>query len=70
MVKPKAVLAVPALDETGRYARHEIFLAGERIYPRKDLLPHVSKLTRTKGAGGSEIVLNSLFRKKKYLQFL
>ncbi|MEK7186154.1 MAG: glycosyltransferase family 2 protein [Patescibacteria group bacterium] len=63
--KTKAVLAVPALDETGRYARHEIFLAGERIYPRKDLLPHVSKLTRTKGAGGSEIVLNSLFRKKE-----
>ncbi|MEK7559526.1 MAG: glycosyltransferase family 2 protein [Patescibacteria group bacterium] len=63
--KTKAVLAVPALDETGRYARHEIFLAGERIYPRKALLPHISKLTRTKGAGGSEIVLNTLFRKKE-----
>jgi len=63
--KTRVVFAVPALDETGRYARHEIFLAGERIYPRKDLLPHISKLTRTRGAGGSEVVLNTLFRKKE-----
>lgn len=63
--KTRVVFAVPALDKTGRYARHEIFLAGERIYPRIDLLPHISKLTRTKGAGGSEIVLNTLFRKKE-----
>jgi len=65
--KTRVVFAVPALDETGRYARHEIFLAGERIYPRKDLLPHISKLTRTRGAGGSEVVLNTLFRKKEVI---
>lgn len=63
--KTKVVFAVPALDDTGRYARHEIFLAGERIYPRDALIPHISKLTRTKGAGGSEVVLNTLFRKKE-----
>ena len=28
------------------------------------MLPYLSKLTRTKGAGGSEIVLNTLFPKK------
>lgn len=60
----RAVFAVPTPQKSGAYARHEVFLAGERVYARKDLLPHLSKLSRTKGAGGSEIFLNTLFKKK------
>ena len=63
--KTHVVFAVPTQDITGKYARHEVYLAGERIYPRAALLPHLSKLSRTKGAGGSEIVLNTLFSKKE-----
>lgn len=63
--KTKVVFAVPTLDKTGKYQRHEVFLAGERVYPRTALLPHVVKLARSKGAGGSEIYLNTLFKKKE-----
>ncbi len=62
--KARAVFAVPTQDKKGRYSKHEVFLAGERVYARADLLPHVSKLSRTKGAGGGEIYLNTLFMKK------
>ena len=61
----RVVFAVPTQNKTGKYWRHEVFLAGERIYPRNALLPHVSKLSRTKGAGGSEVYLNTLFRRKE-----
>ena len=61
----RVVFAIPTKDKTGKYWRHEVFLAGERIYPRDALLPHVSKLSRTKGAGGSEVYLNTLFRRKE-----
>ena len=61
----RVVFAVPTQNKTGKYWRHEVFLAGERIYPRDALLPHVSKLSRTKGAGGSEAYLNTLFRRKE-----
>lgn len=63
--KTRVVFAVPTKDKTGKYARHEIYLAGERIYPRDALLPHFSKLSRSRGAGGSEIYLNTLFSKKE-----
>ena len=63
--KTRVVFAVPTQDKAGKYARHVVFLAGERIYPRNALLPHVSKLSRTKGAGGSEVYLNTLFRRKE-----
>lgn len=63
--KTRVVFAVPTKDTTGKYERHEIYLAGERIYPRASLLPHLTKLSRTKGAGGSEIVLNTLFSKRQ-----
>jgi len=63
--KTRVVFAVPTQNKTGKYWRHEVFLAGERIYPRDALLPHVSKLSRTKGAGGSEVYLNTLFRRKE-----
>lgn len=63
--KTRVVFAVPTKDTTGKYERHEIYLAGERVYPREALLPYLSKLSRSKGAGGSEIVLNTLFRKKE-----
>ncbi len=62
--KTNVVLAVPTQDKTGRYARWESFLAGERVYPRADLLPHVSRLTGSKGAGASEVFLNTLYKKK------
>lgn len=61
----QVVFAVPTQDKTGKYARHEVFLAGERIYPRLALLPHLEKLSRSKGAGGSEVYLNTLFKKKE-----
>lgn len=63
--KVRVVFAVPTKDTTGKYERHEIYLAGERVYPRSALLPYLSKLSRSKGAGGSEIVLNTLFSKKE-----
>ena len=63
--KTRVVFAVPTQDTTGKYERHEIYLAGERVYPRASLLSHISKLSRSKGAGGSEIVLNTLFSKKE-----
>lgn len=62
--KSKVVFAVPTKRENGKYDRHEVYLAGERVYPRTALLPILSKLSRTKGAGGSEIILNTLFGKK------
>ncbi len=62
--KTSVVFAVPTLQKTGAYSRHEVFLAGERVYPRSALLPHVGKLSRSKGAGASEIFLNTLFKKK------
>lgn len=62
--KTKVVLAVPTQDKTGRYDRWESFLAGERVYPRADLLPHVSRLSGSKGAGASEVYLNTLYKKK------
>lgn len=61
----QVVFAVPTQDTTGKYRRHEVFLAGERVYPRLALLPHVQKLSRSKGAGGSEVYLNTLFKKKE-----
>lgn len=63
--KIRVVFAVPTKDLTGKYERHEIYLAGERVYPRAAILPYLSKLSRSKGAGGSEIVLNTLFSKKE-----
>jgi glycosyltransferase involved in cell wall biosynthesis len=65
--KTKVVFAVPTKDKTGKYARNEVFLAGERVYPRAALLPHVSRLSGSKGAGASEVYLNILFKKKDIL---
>lgn len=56
--------AVPTQDKTGKYSRHEVFLAGERVYPRRELLPHLKRISGSKGAGASEIFLNTLFKKK------
>jgi len=61
----KVVLAVPTSNPKGKYNRNQVYLAGERVYPRKALLPHLKKLERTKGAGGSEVFLNTLFSKKE-----
>ncbi|MBI2031052.1 MAG: glycosyltransferase family 2 protein [Candidatus Levybacteria bacterium] len=63
--KTKVVFAVPTKHGNGKYERHEVYLAGERVYPRSSVAPHISKLSRTKGAGGSEIILNTLFSKKE-----
>lgn len=60
-----AVFAVPAHSKTGSYGRNEVFLAGERVYPRDRLSPYLSRLSRTKGAGGSEVFLNTLFRRRE-----
>ncbi|MBI3577296.1 glycosyltransferase family 2 protein [Candidatus Gottesmanbacteria bacterium] len=62
--KTKVVLAVPTQDKTGRYPRWESFLAGERVYPRAELLHHLSRLSGSKGAGASEVYLNTLYKKK------
>lgn len=62
--KAKVVLGVPTQDKTGRYPRWESFLAGERVYPRADLLPHLLRLSGSKGAGASEVYLNTLYKKK------
>ena len=61
----KVVFAVPTQKKDGKYARNEVFLAGERIYPRAALLPHLTKLSRSKGAGASEVYLNILFARKE-----
>ena len=63
--KYKVVFGVPTQNKSGHYARHEVYLAGERVYPRAALLPHVSRLSRSKGAGASEVFLNTLFAKKE-----
>jgi len=63
--KTNVVFAVPTKHGNGKYEKHEVYLAGERVYPKKALIPHISKLSRTKGAGGSEIILNTLYRKKE-----
>lgn len=62
--KSRAVFAVPTPDSTGKYSRHEVFLAGERVYPRDALMPYLSRLSGSKGAGASEVFLNTLFKKK------
>lgn len=62
--KAKAVFAVPTQDKTGKYSRYEVFLAGERVYHREALLPHLARLSGSKGAGASEVFLNTLFKKK------
>lgn len=62
--KTPAAFAVPTQDENGNYSRHEVFLAGERVYPRHALLPHVARLSGSKGAGASEVFLNTLFKKR------
>ncbi len=62
--KTSAAFAVPTQDKKGKYSRHEVFLAGERVYPRHALLPHLTRLSSSKGAGASEIFLNTLFKRK------
>lgn len=62
--KAKVVFAVPTQNPTGTYSRLEVFLAGERVYLRADLLPHIQRLSGSKGAGASEVYLNTLYKKK------
>lgn len=62
--KTSATFAVPTQDINGNYSRHEVFLAGERVYPRHALLPHIARLSGSKGAGASEVFLNTLFKKR------
>lgn len=59
------VFGVPADKKTGTYGRHMVFLTGMRVYPRRKLLSHVDRLSESRGAGGSEIVLNTLFSKRE-----
>ncbi len=62
--KTPAAFAVPTQDKSGKVSRHEIFLAGERVYPRHALLSHLTRLSGSKGAGASEVFLNTLFKRK------
>lgn len=62
--KTPAAFAVPTQDKNSRYSRHEVFLAGERVYPRHALLPHLARLSGSRGAGASEIFLNTLFKRR------
>lgn len=62
--KTPAVFAVPTQDKDGRVSRNQVFLAGERVYPRHALLPHLTRLSGSKGAGASEVFLNTLFKRK------
>lgn len=61
----RVVLAVPTQNKDGSFNRNEVYLAGERVYSRTALLPHLSKLGRSKGAGASEVYLNTLFPKRE-----
>lgn len=61
----KAAFGIPTLDNHGQaihYLKNQVYLAGERVYPREVLLPHLDSLGRTRGAGGSEVVLNTIFK--------
>src|SRR3989344_5818633 len=69
----RAVLGVPTEgDKKYLYRLWNIYLTGERVYPRKSLLPHVESLRKAKY--GVEIYLSSLFKRKEtkivYLQGL
>ena len=69
----RAVLGVPTEgDKKYLYRLWNIYLTGERVYPRKSLLPHVESLKKAKY--GVEIYLSSLFKRKEtkivYLQGL
>jgi glycosyltransferase involved in cell wall biosynthesis len=64
----QVVFGIPVIDNRGRKIenlRHQVYLAGERVYPRRKVLPYVSELSRTKGAGGSEVIFNTLCGKKE-----
>lgn len=65
--KKRASLGVPTIDNLGRPIKNwrpQAYLAGERVYPREVILPCLAKLSRTRGAGGSEVIFNTLLDRK------
>lgn len=64
----QVVFGIPLIDNYGRkieYLKAQVYLAGERVYPREKILPCVSRLSGAKGAGASEVILNTLCRARE-----
>ena len=59
----KAILGVPIRNRLNLSLPTRIFLTGERVYPKKLLLPHLEEMKKTKF--GVEIFLNRLVDEKR-----
>ena len=59
----QAIIGVPKANKNGYLTPWAIYLAGQRAYYKKDLLPHLKRMAKTRY--GVETYLNPLFDKKE-----